>query len=130
MDVGKSQRVPLSVFFGTLRFFSRIKMFPLQFSDILQQIGYLKIPKCPLFQVFRHCETFFQNLFFSRNGPPFNCDKFNDNFGSVPLLAARHSVHFFAFSLFEYCKLTLGSPFAIFEPCIWRRLGPVPSCIV
>ena len=24
--------------------------------------------------------------------------------------------------------LTLGSLFAIFEPWIWRRLGPVPAC--
>ena len=33
--------------------------------------------------------------------------------------------------IFEYCKreyLTLGSLFAIFEPWIWRRLGPVPAC--
>ena len=34
---------------------------------------------------------------------------------------------FFAFSIFEYCKLTLGSPFAIFEPWIWLRIGPVPA---
>ena len=53
--------------------------------------------------VFRHCETL-----------------------------ARHSVHFLKkFSIFEYCKreyLTLGSLYAIFEPWIWRRLGPVPAC--
>ena len=47
----------------------------------------------------------------------------------VSPLLARHSVHFFGFSIFEYCKLTLGSPFAIFEPWIWRRLGPVPACL-
>ena len=61
-------------------------------------------------------------------------------FGIVTL--ARHLVHFFEcviffeysfqkFSIFEYCKrkyLTLGSIFAIFEPWIWRRLGPVPAC--
>ena len=65
--------------------------------------------------VFRHCETL-----------------------------ARHSVHFFEYVIFskiffskkfqfsntvkEY--LTLGSLFAIFEPWIWRRLGPVPACWV
>ena len=35
------------------------------------------------------------------------------------------------FSIFEYCNreyLILGSLFAIFEPWIWRRLGPVPAC--
>ena len=25
--------------------------------------------------------------------------------------------------------MTLGSLFAIFEPWIWRRLGPVPACL-
>ena len=38
---------------------------------------------------------------------------------------------FVKFSIFEYCKreyLTLGNLFAIFEPWIWRRLGPVPAC--
>ena len=36
------------------------------------------------------------------------------------------------FFIFEYCKreyLTLGSLLAIFEPWIWRRLGPVPACL-
>ena len=42
---------------------------------------------------------------------------------------ARHSVHFFAFSIFEYLIMTIGSPFAIFEPWIWRRLGPVPLVV-
>ena len=32
---------------------------------------------------------------------------------------------FFGFSIFEYCKLALGNLFAIFEPSIWRRLGPI-----
>ena len=98
-------------FFSALRFFSENKNFShLQFFDVLRQ-------------------------------NPLNCDKNVDNFGSVPL-SARHSVHFFEyvifrkiffvkFSIFEYCKreyLTLGSLFAIFEPWIWRRLGPVAAC--
>ena len=33
----------------------------------------------------------------------------------------------FSTSVKEY--LTLGSLFAIFEPWIWRRLGPVPACL-
>ena len=34
----------------------------------------------------------------------------------------------FSTTVKEY--LTLGSLFAIFEPWIWRRLGPVPACFV
>ena len=52
----------------------------------------LKNPKGSPLSVFLHCETFISKFFFS---------------------LARHSVHFFGFSIFEYCKLTLGSPFAI-----------------
>ena len=33
----------------------------------------------------------------------------------------------FSTTVKEY--LTLGSLFAIFEPWIWRRLGPVPACL-
>ena len=59
MDVGKSQRVPLLVFFGTVRFFSENKNFsPFQFFDVLRQ-------------------------------NPFNCDKNVDNFGNVPLSARQ-----------------------------------------
>ena len=138
MDVGKSQRVPFQFFFDTVRFFSENKNFsPLQFLMFCDRMDVEKPQRVPL-SVFRHCETFFfENLFFSPKGPPFNCDKNVDNFGSVPLLARQGFAlaipgaplgPFFAFSIFEYCKLTLGSPFAIFEPWIWRRLGPVPAC--
>ena len=34
----------------------------------------------------------------------------------------------FSSTVKEY--LTLGSLFAIFEPWIWRRLGPVPACLI
>ena len=100
----------------------------------------------PLTIFFRHCETFFRKIFFLK-GSPFNCDKNVDNFGSVPLLARQGLAlagpgaplcpffwvcNFFEkFSIFECWKreyLTLVSLFAIFEPWIWRRLGPVPAC--
>ena len=102
---------------------------PFNFFDISQQIGCLKIPKGPPFQF---CGIV---RFFSKT--PFNCYKNVDNLGSVPLLA-RQGLALAGpgaplgpfFSIFEYCKSTLGSPFAIFEPWIWRRLGPVPACLV
>ena len=31
---------------------------------------------------------------------------------------------------FEYYNLTLGSPFAIFDPWIWHRHGTVPACSI
>ena len=88
----------------------------------------LKDPKGSPLSVFRHCETFFRKFIPSPKGPPFNCDENVDNFGSGPRLATRFI--FFAFSIFEYCKLTFGCPFAIFELWIWRQLGPVPACLV
>ena len=113
MDVGKSQRSPLSILFGTVRFFSEnISFSLLQFFDVLRQ-------------------------------KPFNCDKNVDDFGSVPLPARQGLAlagpgaplcpffEYVIFSIFGYCKreyLTLGSLFAIFEPWILRRLGPVPAC--
>ena len=134
---------PLLVFRHCETFFFKIfvspKGPPFNFFDILQQIGCLKIPKGPSpLSVFRHCETFFRKFVFSPKGPPFNCDENVDNFGSVSLLARQGLAPagpgapfdpFFGFSIFEYCKLTLGCPFAIFEPWIWRRLGPVPACL-
>ena len=120
---------PLSVFRHYETFFS---IFSLQ--------------RVPL-SVFRHCETFIRKFVFSPKGSPFNCDKNVDNFGSVPLLARQGlalagpgaPLGPFFFQLFsknfrfsstvkEY--LTLGSFCAIFEPWIWRRLGPVPACYV
>ena len=88
---------PLSVFSALWDFFPKIKIFPLQFFDVLRQNGCWKTPKGPPFSFSALWDFFFQNLFFSPKGPLFNCDKNVDNFGSVPLLA-RHSVRFFAFS--------------------------------
>ena len=100
MDDGKSQRVPPSIFW----------CFATKPPQLRQ--------KC---WQFRKC-------------PPFS---------ALARAPARHSVHFLSmffrkfffvkFSIFEYCKreyLTLGSLFAIFEPWIWRRLGPVPACLL
>ena len=93
----------LSVFFGIVRFYpENKKKFFLIFFMFCDRMDVEKPQRVPL-SVFRHCETL-----------------------------ARQSVLFFEkFSFFEYCKreyLTLGSLFAIFEPWIWRRLGPVPAC--
>ena len=140
MDVGKSQRVPPFSFFRHCEIFFQNENFsPFNFLMFCDRMDVEKPQRLPPF-VFRHCETFIRK-FFSPKGSPFNCDKNVDNFSRVPLLA-RHSVHVFEciffekfffviFSIFEYCKreyLTLGSLFAIFEPWIWRRRGPVPAC--
>ena len=85
-------------------------------------------PKGPPIQFYSALRDLFFGKIFSPNGPPF---KF---FWTKMLTISEVSPFsaplgpFFAFSIFEYCKLTLGSPFAIFEPWIWRRLGPVPAC--
>ena len=105
IDVEKSQRVPPFSFFRHCEIFSENKNFsPSNFLMFCDRMDVEKPQRAPL-SVFRHCETFFLKFF----------------------SLARHSVHFFGFSIFEYCKLTLGSPFAIFELWIWRRLGPVPA---
>ena len=92
----------------------------------------------PHFNFFRHCETFFESPF--NFFGTFQCflalwDFFSKFFFLFSAPGARTSgprratrSNFFDFSIFEYCKLTLGCPFAIFEPWIWRRLGPVPAC--
>ena len=118
----KIPKGPPLCLFRPVRFFSENKNFlSLQFFDVLRQ-------------------------------NPFNCDKNVDNCGSVPLSARQglalagpgaplgpffeyvifsKKIFFVKFLIFEYCKreyLTLGSLFAIFEPWMWRRLGPVPAC--
>ena len=67
--------------------------------------------------VFRHCETLArQGLALASPSAPLGhfliCNFFKKNR--------------FSTTVKEY--LTLGSLFAIFEPWIWRRLGPVPAC--
>ena len=138
IDVEKPPKGPFQ-FFGIVRFFLNyfsLQRVPLQFLWYFTTHWVFKNPKGSPLSVFRLCETF-RKFVFSPKGPPFNCDKNVDNFGSVPLLARQGLAlagpgaplgPFFGFSIFEYCKLTLGSPFAIFEPWIWRRLGPVPAC--
>ena len=97
----------------------------------------LKNPKGSTFQFFG-LVRFFENLFFFSKGPPSTATKvLTISEVSAPFSASRARASgprratrsiFFGFSIFEYCKLTLGSPFTIFEPRIWRRLGPVPAC--
>ena len=145
---------PPLIFFGTVRLFFGIfspKGPPLIFFAVLRQYECWKIPKGLPFHFFRHCEIFFLNFFLSKGSPLkflwyFTTDwVFKHPKGSLLQLrqkcrqfqkcppfsapGARGPLGpFFGFSIFEYCKLTLGSPFAIFEPWIWLRLGPVPAC--
>ena len=73
--------------------------------------------------VFRHCETLArQGLALAGPGAPLGpiflvCNFFKKKFSKN-----------FRFSTTVNEYLTLGSLFAIFEPWIWRRLGPVPAC--
>ena len=72
----------------------------------------------------------------SPKGPPFNCFGYCDRLGieksrRVPLSIFFGVVRLFSkffFSAVEENTLKLWCPFAIFEPWIWRRLGPVPAC--
>ena len=105
------QRVPSSIFFGTARLFFR-KFFspkgpPLIVSLFCDRMDVGKSQRVPPFSFFRHCEIFFRKGNFSPfqffdvlRQNPFNCDKNDDKFGSVPL-SARHSVHFFEYVIFS-----------------------------
>ena len=92
-------------------------------------------PKGPPFSFFRHCETFFRKKNFPK-GSPFNFFGFCDRLGieksqRVPLSIFFGVVRLFpkkSFSAVEENTWKLWCPFAIFEPWIWRRLGPVPTC--
>ena len=92
MDVEKPQRVPLSIFRHCETFFLIIfslRTVSLQFLRYFTTDWVFKNPKGSPFSVFRHCETYLRKFVFSPKGPPFNCDKNVDNFGSVPLLARQ-----------------------------------------
>ena len=124
MDVEKAQRVPLSVFFGIVRFFPENDNFCfLHFFYVLRQNGCWKTSK-PL-SVFRHCETLArQGLALASPGAPLG-----------PFFWVCNFFEKFFFKKFRFSStvkeyLTLGSLFAIFEPWIWRRLGPVPACFL
>ena len=131
---------PFNFFRHCETFFSEIfpQRVPLQIVRCFATEWMLKNPKgSPLSIFFGTARLFSENLFFSPKGLLFNCDKNVENSGSVPLLARQGLAlagrsaplgSFFGFSIFEYCKLKLGSLFAIFEPWIWRRLGPVQAC--
>ena len=145
------------LFFPALRDFFPKKKFspkgpPCIFFDVLWQNGSWKIPKGPPFQFFSALWDFFPKIkiFVFFNFFMF-CDRMDVekpkrvlafSFSALWELA-RHSVQFFwVCNFFEifFCKkfqfsstvkeyLTLGSRFAISEPWIWRRLGPVPACL-
>ena len=129
IDVEKPQRVAPFSFSALWDFFSKIfflsKGSPFNFFDILQQIGGLKIPKGHPFQFFGIVRLFFENLFLQRAPLQLRqkCWQFRKcpPFSAPGLALAGPGAPFgpffgFCLSIFEYCKLTLGSPFAIFEP--------------
>ena len=78
---------PLSVFLALWDFFPKIIFFSI-FSCFATEWMLKNLKGSPL-SVFRHCETFFRKFVFSPKGPPFNCDKNVDKFGSVLLLARQ-----------------------------------------
>ena len=110
------KRSPLSIFFDIVRFFPENKNFsPFNFLMFCYRMDVEK-PQRFTFQFFGIVRLFFYFFFsLARQGLALACP-------GAPLGP------FFGFLIFEYCRLTLGSPFAIFEPCIYRRLGPVPAC--
>ena len=115
----------LSVFFGIVRFYPENKK---KFSSIFSCFAtewMLKNLKGSPLSVFRHCETLArQGLAVASPGAPLGPFFLVCNF-----FKKKISKNFqFSTTVNEY--LTLGSLFAIFEPWIWRRLGPVPACSV
>ena len=81
-----------------------------------------KPQRVPL-SVFWHCETLArQGLALANPGAPLGPIFLVRNFFKKKIFKKLR----FSSTVKEY--LTLGSLFAIFEPWIWRRLGPVPAC--
>ena len=118
MDVGKSQRVPPFSFFGIVRFSPENKN-----------------KKFFFFNFFMFCDR--MDVEKPQRVPPFSFSALWDVSPGAPLgpffwyviFSKKKSKNFrFSTSVNEY--LTLGSLFAIFEPWIWRRLEPVPACLV
>ena len=101
-------------------------------------------PKSPPFNFFRHCETFFRKFFPQKVPLLFFCcfasewtlespkwPPFSFFFGTVRFFSENK--HFSPFNLLMFCdgidvEKPQMVPFAVFEPWIWRRLGPVPAC--
>ena len=115
---------PFQFFSALWDFFPKLKIFPPSIFWCFATDWMLENPEVSPFQFFgivRH----FENFFFQRV-PPSTATKML-TISEVPPFNAPLRPFFFGFSIFEYCKLTLGSPFAIFEPRIWRRLIGSPS---
>ena len=136
------QKSYFKIFLGN--FFQSLKGPPFNFFHILQPAGVSQSPKGPPFYIFRHCDTV-QFVFFifchqlefhkTQRVPPFTILslRYSADFGRSRLVLVCIFFEIFFRKIFEYCKreyLTLGSLFAIFEPWIWRRLGPVPACFI
>ena len=145
MDVGKSQRVPPFSFFRHCEIFSENKNFsPFNFLMFCDRMDVEKPQRVPSFSFSALWDFYSKICFFSkgiplqlrqkcwqfRKCPPFSAPGAR---ASGPRRATRSifwvifSKNFrFSSTVKEY--LTLGSLFAIFEPWIWRRLGPFPAC--
>ena len=115
----------LSVFFGIVGFFpeNKKKFFSSIFSCFATEWMLKNLKGSPL-SVFRHCETLArQGLALASPGAPLG------PFFEYVIFSKKNFSKNFRFSTTVKEYLTLGSLFAIFEPWIWRRLGPVPACL-
>ena len=150
---GRDQRLPPFIFFGTARLFFRKKKFspkgpPCIFLMFCDRMDVEKAQRVPPFSFFSALWDFFTkmtifvffNFFVLRQngcwktskGPPFSFSALWDF--SAPFFWVCNFLEKFFFKKFRFSStvkeyLTLGSLFAIFEPWIWRRLGPVPACL-
>ena len=89
----------------------------------------LKNLKVSTLSVFRHCETLARQGLApgARASEPRRATR-SICFEYVIFSKIFFKKFRFSSTVKEY--LTLGSLFAIFEPWIWRRLGPVPACYI
>ena len=113
---------PLSDFFGIVRFFPENENFCfLRFFHVLRQNGCWKTSKGPPFSFSALWDVSAPG---ARGSEPRRATR--SIFLVCNFFKKKSKIFRFSITVNEY--LTLGSLFAIFEPWIWRRLGPVPAC--
>ena len=124
MDVGKSQRVPPFSFFGIVRFYTENKKFFFNFFMFCDRMDVEKPQRVPPFSFSALWDVSAPG---ARGSEPRRATR--SIFLVCNFFKKKISKNFqFSTTVNEY--LTLGSLFAIFEPWIWRRLGPVPACLM